>query len=257
MMMSNKLVASVKVDGKIMREDGETIYLPFGKEYSILLKNLNTVKAKVHIEIDGQEVVPNGLILDANSTLDLERFLLAGNMHEGPKFKFIEKTDKISDVRGSRIEDGIVRISYQFEKIYTTSPITWYNSPFNDYYRSPSIGNGGNQVYGVSVGSSVSYDGITTTTATASGSASTSSNTDGITTYGETSGQKFQYGYIGTLDGVEHAICLQLKGQIGEVVVQKPVTVKRKIRCNVCGTSNVAGLNKFCGECGTNLTYLY
>lgn len=249
MMYNNKLVASVKVGGKIMKEDGETVYLPFGSEYSFLLKNLNTRKALVKIEIDGEEVTAGGLIIKPNQTVDLERFILDGNMDTGPKFKFIEKTQQISDYRGDKIEDGIIRVTYQFEVAPTYVTSTYYD-PFNTYLRGTGGGSGGNQIYGMSVGSSV--DGFAATSYNV-----TSTNDAGITTKGSDSDQKFQYGNIGTLETTEHVIVLQLKGQIGQHVVQQPVTVKRKVRCTVCGKNNFLSGNKFCPECGTNLTQQY
>jgi hypothetical protein len=53
MMYSNKLVASIKSNGKILREFNDKVYVPFGTEYSILIKNLNTVRASVNIFVDG------------------------------------------------------------------------------------------------------------------------------------------------------------------------------------------------------------
>ena len=47
--------------------------------------------------------------------LDLERFVEGYSMSSGPKFKFIEKTQEISDFRGDKAEDGLIRIEFQFE----------------------------------------------------------------------------------------------------------------------------------------------
>ena len=66
MMYDNKFVAALKVNGKILREVKDIVFVKFGSEYSILLKNLNSVRALVNIQIDGQEVCPGGLVLDAN-----------------------------------------------------------------------------------------------------------------------------------------------------------------------------------------------
>ena len=46
MVYNEKLVASVKCNGKVLREDKDTVYLPFGSEYSILLKNMNITKKR-------------------------------------------------------------------------------------------------------------------------------------------------------------------------------------------------------------------
>ena len=39
MMYLQKLAVAVKVNGKVLREVGDTVYIPFGSEYSILIKN--------------------------------------------------------------------------------------------------------------------------------------------------------------------------------------------------------------------------
>ena len=38
-MYSNKLIACVKHNGKILREKGENVLLPFGSEYTLYFKN--------------------------------------------------------------------------------------------------------------------------------------------------------------------------------------------------------------------------
>jgi hypothetical protein len=254
MMYNNKLVASVKVGGKVLREHDDTVMLPFGSEYSLLLKNLNSRKAQVKIEIDGEDVTGGGLLISPNQTIDLERFILDGNLSEGPKFKFIEKTEKISDYRGDRIEDGIMRISYQFEAAptyYTKScPTTVYGGTF----RSTSDWSGHAYLNNISVGGSIN---TTSLGDTFDGIVSEPQSDAGITTKGSSSDQKFQHGYIGALESMEHVICLQLKGQIGEHIVQAPVAVKVKFKCDVCGKGNIPSGNKFCPECGTNLTDKY
>ena len=264
MMYNNKMVASIKVAGKIMREDQETVYLPFGSEYSMLLKNLNSKKALLKIEIDGQEVSPNGLIIHPNQTIDLERFIVNGNMNEGPRFKFIEKTEEISDYRGDNVEDGILRISYQYEAVLPTTwiyPSNVYGDATNVFYkgslRGSSGGSGGNQVYGVGMDNfnvGCSLDGATHDSNVTVGSTSVNTNQAGITTHGSKSEQSFSKGHIGLLEAQEHVICLQLKGQIAGHEVQAPVTVDVSFKCPNCGKSSSS---KFCPNDGTNLTYQY
>lgn len=115
-MYNQKLVASIKTKGKILREFKDTVYIPFASEYSILLKNLNTVRAVVNVFIDGENAVPGGLVIDPGRSVDLERWIKNGNLSEGNKFKFIERTSAIEDgPRGIKQEDGLIRIEYQFE----------------------------------------------------------------------------------------------------------------------------------------------
>lgn len=238
------MTACVKCDGKVMREHGDIIYLPYGNEYSLLLKNLSTQRALVNVEIDGVDVVPSGLIVRNGQTIDLERFVINGDMSKGPKFKFIEKTDKISDFRGDKLEDGIVRISYRYE-VPPTLGINLYVKSWN-----PSLYDGANTVYGSSsIRSLNSYMNNISV-----GSQVSSKSENGITTYGAESSQKFTYGNIGKLEVEEHVIIFHLKGDIGQAKVSQPLTVNTKIKCGVCGTSNSSRC-KFCGECGTNLSY--
>lgn len=117
MMYANKMVASIKANGRILRENKDTVYIPFGSEYSFLLKNLNTTRALVNVFIDGEDMTPGGLVLNAGQEVDLERSIKGGNLKEGNRFKFIERTSAIENgPRGVKLEDGLVRIEFQFEK---------------------------------------------------------------------------------------------------------------------------------------------
>jgi hypothetical protein len=117
MMYQSKLVASLKANGKILREFKDTVYIPFGSEYSFLLKNLHTTRAVVNIFIDGDNIVEGGLVINAGQEVNLERYIKNGNLTEGNRFKFIERTAAIEDgPRGVKLEDGLVRIEFQFEK---------------------------------------------------------------------------------------------------------------------------------------------
>ena len=149
MMYKKDFICVIKInDGKILREHNNIIHLPFGSEYNICLKNLRNEKALVSVEIDGADVL-NGskLIVNGNSTINLERFL--EDLDKGNRFKFIEKTEKISEYRGDKVEDGIIRIEFQFEKpyvpVFTYRDDTTYtnlsrgilrNKNYNDFYGS-------------------------------------------------------------------------------------------------------------------------
>jgi hypothetical protein len=131
-MFKDNLVVALKANGKILREvDGKTI-LPFGQEYSILIKNMDSKRAKVKVWIDGTDATEDTeLVVYGNSEITLERFIKNGNLKEGNKLKFIEKTQKISDHRGDKIDDGFIRIEWQFEKVIVNNFI---NTIHNDYY---------------------------------------------------------------------------------------------------------------------------
>lgn len=116
-MYNNKLVACVKANGKVLREDKDTVYLPFGSEYSLLIKNLNTVRALASIVIDGTDVLDGEkLVIPANGEVDLQRFIQNGNQDKGHRFKFVERTSKVEQHRGVGAVDGLIQVTFQFEK---------------------------------------------------------------------------------------------------------------------------------------------
>lgn len=133
MMYSNKLVASLKANGKILREFKDTVYIPFGSEYQFLIKNLHTQRAVVNIYIDGENVVEGGLVIDAGREVNLERYIKNGNLSEGNRFKFIERTAAIEDgPRGIKLEDGLIRIEFQYEQprpVFNISDQYWKQYP--------------------------------------------------------------------------------------------------------------------------------
>lgn len=136
MMYQQKLVACVKVDGKILRESGDSVSVPFGSEYSIFLKNLNTVRVQVKVSIDGTDATEGSwLVIPPNSSIELERFIKNANMNRGNRFKFIERTGKIEKHRGIGSDDGLVRIEYQTEKV---APAAIHVPVVYDYYGWPS-----------------------------------------------------------------------------------------------------------------------
>ena len=145
MMYNQKLVASIKSKGKVLREFKDTVYINFGAEYSILIKNLNTTRAVVNVFIDGENAVPGGLVVDPGRTVDLERWIKNGNLSEGNRFKFIERTAAIENgPRGIKLEDGLIRIEYQFElprpvlSVNHTTVNTWPHYPPG--VRTPTTG---------------------------------------------------------------------------------------------------------------------
>lgn len=283
-MYSNKFVLAVKAQGKILRESAESVSLPFGQEFSLLLKNKNSVRARVSVEIDGVDVLDgDSLIIGPNQDIDLERFMKNGNMSNGNRFKFIERSEKIENgPRGIKSDDGLVRVMFEFEQqkaAYIPGPII--GSPLRgypyreDYWLSRSYGDGligqvrsanlnSNSGISAALGSLSTtettgtakaewIDSIEISNATAElASQSALVNQVGITVPGSISNQRFSTTSDIVGDGVQHCMVLQLVGQIGEIKVQEPVTVKTKVECQVCGTQNKYG-TKFCGECGAGL----
>lgn len=125
MMHKDLFIAVVKSAGKILRErdftkSEATVHLPFDSELSISMKNLHTETAAVGITIDGVDVL-NGrsLFVLPNKELELERFL--EDLNVGNKFLFIQKTEEISEFRGDKLDDGFIRVVWQYEKAKVVS----------------------------------------------------------------------------------------------------------------------------------------
>jgi hypothetical protein len=243
--------------------------------------------------LDGENVVPGGLVINAGQEVDLERWIKNGNLSEGNRFKFIERTSAIENgPRGIKLEDGLVRIEYQFEKAIPVN--TWNNQPI---YRVTDIFPNG-------IGTSSEYKGVTDKfSVTASGSttqfnvggilrgydttagqatlnAATTSvnsycaqnniqnkvevhdsmatmdacvNDVGITVPGSKSTQSFTTATTGIMESDKYSMVIKLLGGTADnKLVTKPVTVKAKPKCITCGRQNKATA-KFCTECGAAL----
>lgn len=262
MMYANKFAAAVRVNSKVLREYKDTVYLPFGSEYQIRLKNLNTVRALVYVYIDGENTTPGGLVVNAGQEIDFERSLANGSLTEGNKFKFIERTGKIEDHRGIKIEDGLIRIEYQFEKVYPKNPpLTWTTTPAQPYYNGITWSTSNNAVLR---SSSYQHDGVACSSADYAytscsvgdmlvGSAAVPQTETGITVAGSKSEQKFVTVNNFITETEKHSIVLKLLGETEDnKAIREPITVKKKPKCVTCGKQNKATA-KFCSECGTAL----
>ena len=279
MMYHQKMVASIKANGRVLKEFKDTVYVKFGSEYSVYMKNLNTTRALVNVFIDGTNITPGGLVINAGQEVDLQRSIANGNLTEGNSLKFIERTGSVEKHRGVKLEDGLIRIEFQFEKV---APAQW-GSTWNDQWKnsnlhyppgvrsfgSTSMNVGGtmrsvdhskgefvkgqasqniNQYMAdnnVQCSAQSAHDGMATMDC--------SFNDIGITVPGSKSEQKFQTTYMGTLETEKHCIVLKLLGETPDNrPVEKPITVKTKPKCVTCGKQNRAHA-KFCTECGTAL----
>ena len=116
MTYKNKFIGVVKQNGSVLRENDGYITIPFNSEYNLFLKNLDSRRSLVDITIDGVDVLGGtSIIIDGNSSTELEGFL-DGNVVKN-KFRFIQKTKEIMDNRGDKVDDGLIRIEFQFEKM--------------------------------------------------------------------------------------------------------------------------------------------
>ncbi len=259
MTFKENFIAVVKCGGRIMREitDG-CVHLPFGSEYTLLLKNKESRKAVVDIEIDGQGVL-NGreLIINPNAEIELQGFmdgLVAKNA-----FRFIQKTNEIIDHRGDRVDDGIIRVSFRFERkveertIYHENHVNrYYYHDYYPYWDYPYYRPRPHSFWSDSIGSS--FKGSTSAFQCCANLSNNSPLPDeGITVKGSEINQGFVNGYTSELETNAHVITIRLCGTNSKgSEIKEPITVKTQFKCVTCGKESKSSA-KFCDKCGTAL----
>lgn len=115
------------------------VYIPFESEYQFLLKNNTDRRIRLEVDIDGTNVTDSGIIVPANTTSYLERFL-----NEAKKFKFVPLSNEgVADPTSK--ENGVIKIRVAQEK--KVNPFTFtpfvkkeehhhhhYHDYWNDYW---------------------------------------------------------------------------------------------------------------------------
>lgn len=274
MMYNNNFVVVIKSNGKVLREAGGTVRLPFGSEYSIMLKNLDSRKAVASVSVDGEDVLSgHRIIVPANKSIELKGKMLGRIVRH--KFKFIERTKEISNFRGNKADDGLIRVEYWFER-KQTEPMIYYDSypikPFKgfgndtgDYLNDIRIGSSYGGLNGTTsinyCNSNVSSSFTLNSVKTGRSSSKTSNKSNrprrevnevGITVQGSRTRQDFIDGYTKDLESYSSVIVLHLKGKTHKGKVLRAMTVKTKLQCPTCGR-NSKSTAKWCHNCGTNL----
>ena len=282
MVYKDQFVAVITHNGQILREtrhgQEDVLQLPYNAEYGIRLKNLSSNRAAIGAEIDGKDILGgHRIVLRPGETHDLEGFMENGVVRN--KLKFIQKTQKIAEHRGDFIEDGIIRVTCQFEKPYEPCKpvIAWHNHwPYRNTYTdpySPHFQKGCDRL----IGAHQPYDDLASSRSVLRGFAgpqgqSMSNNVEcsaksftsapeppqpaqdeGITVKGSQTNINYDNTYLRELYPEVTVITFKLVGvSINNVKIARPVTVRRKIRCETCGRNNNSR-HAFCTECGTSL----
>lgn len=260
-MYKNHLVLAVKHAGKILREFGDEVRLPFGSEYSLHLQNINTVRASVSVSIDGEDVMPgHRLVLDPGQSVDLERYIRAGNLEKGNRFKFIERSARVEAHRGIRAADGLVQVAFQFE-CAALGLHELLRGQAGDVRQQPWPGG----LVGGPLSDVHMYGGVLRGPYFGEGprmapqsATAFPQGVPGITVPGSQSDQAFHVAGPLSLSPEKYNLVLKLTGELGAeeglppLAVTRPVTVKDKPRCTICGKKNPSRA-KFCSECGASL----
>jgi hypothetical protein len=267
MMHYDKFVVAVKAGSKFLRDEDGVVKLPFGQDYSLYLKNLNSRDAVVSVSIDGNDVLGgNQLVVRANSTADLLGFMEGNSVKNA--FRFIELTKELEEKLGYSPEDSLIRceITYRKEKPITQIVDTVYRYNHWDWQPRPYIWYGGNTFVsrGSSCGASDFSDNGNMTKSVSCYGASASLdggvvNTSfrasdvGITVKGQECNQNFGTTYINDLEDQSHVLVLRLSGYKDDnTKVETVVGSQEKLECPTCGLKN-ENKSKFCANCGTFL----
>lgn len=236
-MYNEKFVAVIKHKGKILRDDCGIVRLPFGSEYTILLKNKNSVKAVANVEVDGKDVLQSyGIIVPPNQSVEITGWMR--DMSKTNKFKFIQKTKQIQKFRGNRVDDGLIRVEYRFEKKcvpkVTSNPWEIYCGNNDEKWSWSTVTNCNSDANYISKCSAQSKD-------------------EGITVKGKVVDQEYQHGSTDLLENVSSVIIINLYGisKAGKKV-EKVITTRSRIQCDICGKKWKSNI-KYCGNCGNYL----
>lgn len=149
-MYNNNFIVVIKKNGNVLREiNNNQVFLPFNSEYTILIKNKNSRRAIAEITIDGMDISHGGFIIPANDEIELERFVLDGNLDSGKKFKFVSK-DNPNVTDSSNIETGKICVRLWLEQfVFKSTKLTTHNYkssgtatiPYNCYDENVSYTN--------------------------------------------------------------------------------------------------------------------
>jgi hypothetical protein len=267
MTYKKNFVCAIKVNGKILRESSDRVELPFGSEYTVLLKNLDSVRMQARISIDGKDAA-GWLVIEPGRDVEVERFV--EDLNRGNRFKFIERTARIEEHRGITAEDGLVRIEFKREKVYEAPKVVehhtyHYHYPGGCYPRYPIYySTYGNPSASGSLGSLTRSSGTASlnnsnfmlsaqnvSLCAANLQSAEQENDAGITVPGSISNQQFCRVSGFETDSSE-VLVLHLVGKKAGSDIRVAKTVQTKVKCDTCGKKNKSSA-KFCIECGTSL----
>jgi hypothetical protein len=224
---------------RLKHYSGDTVYLKDNTCFEIELYNSKQLKVLAKIEINGQSVSGNGIVLRPGERVFLERWI------DAPK-KFLFETYQVEDSNESRnaiAKNGKVTVEFYDEAIFLTSGT--FSTSTVLLTDSPTWTTGTTFIppYG---GSTVNYCSMTSVGANASVAGSLET---GRVEKGESSDQKL------VVDSASFNYLCNSKVELRILPEsQKPVEVK-EIRnyCTECGTRMKAKSWKFCPSCGTKI----
>lgn len=248
MMYTKGFVVSIHdAKGKVLRENrSQEVFLPFGSEYSLRIRNNNNRRACARISIDGTDILgEHQLVIDPKSFTDLDRFCIDGDISSGRRLKFVEagSNSPHPDVQDPTSPmNGIIKVEFSLEKPKPAVRLQGFERCFSlDYKCSKSKSRPMNY----------SCDSINMMSLEEARAKRPELYEDydeeavGATVEGSMSRQAFQVINDIQLESHSETITLTIKPNKTAIKVKNT----RKKFCSNCGNSNGRSAN-FCSSCG-------
>lgn len=254
MMFKENLVVSVKAGGNYLTDKGNKILMPFGTEYSLFFRNKDVRRVAIGpITIDGKDILDGKrMVLDAAEDWTLEGAIR--DTDDSYRFKFIERTKKISNHRDDDPEDGLISVSFQYEKIKSTfhkMRERRINGDGHGFLHSMNIGGHDSApiaTYSASSASTMNVGSVSNLQHQAQPEAEA-----GITVDGNHINHSYNTTVLNGMEAEQHNLLFGIYGYTESAeLIKESITSKTKLICNTCGTKSSYN-TKFCPECGTNL----
>lgn len=231
---TNGFVLAILSGNKVLREINKEVFLPFGSEYKIRVKNPKLHRVGVKFFVDGTEISNGLIVLDPKQTFDLRRMIVDGDIDKGPKLVFESKNHSgIQDPTASDL--GNVTVEFYSEQSRHISIIKSLEE-IRCTNNTPDLTH--------------LYSTNWTTSASPHDSQVLMSSTRqvGGTVPGAVTEQSFLSTNFECSSTADVTMTLKILGTKNPVYVQDT----RNVYCHICGNKCKYGSN-FCSSCGTKL----
>lgn len=264
-MHNNNVTLAIMVDGKSLYEDKSNVFIPFGTEYQIFVKNNNDfdIYVKVNVSLFNDDI----FLVRAKSKRTIKGFSEDDVFYS---FRFIEKIKEIVDNKANRFSGSDISINvYRKDnpletlttrriadepfgtKIFTHGLGTSIHDIAFNQKNKPSIANtteiDPNKV-------SISYDNTSSDLqlngSTNSISPEIAASLSGIQTYGKPVDESIDLINIGNRMSIASFNFLFIGVDSSGHKITKPLYSKDIINCKVCNSKSKPSEN-YCSKCGS------
>ncbi len=116
-MFKNNVVISIKVGQNFLPDNESIVQMPFGTEYSVLIKNLNNKPVNIKMFIDGKlNGIEKGFLVKEKESITINSFLdpsFRSLNNTCNALKFVNKSPELNSRRVENIEDSLLRFEVE------------------------------------------------------------------------------------------------------------------------------------------------